>query len=313
MITESGSSKGETYHVSHITRLILAALLALCLSAARPASAQNFTFQTVDAPGRSYFDEIPILTFTFLNNNGLITQQYFGPNPPVGFGHTALLQDGVWSIIDVPGSIYTGGTRANSRGQVALGYALDDGVMHTAIWQRGVYTPFPDIPGYTLFPNAINDHGKLAGTAVDADGREHGFVGDAEHYTIFDHPLASPGTSPFSLNNAGTVIGWYDASDGTIQSFRRDGDQFEDIVPPDSIFSLALTINNAGVIGGAYLDSDFIAHGFLLRKGTYTMVDFPGAAQTKIDSVNDRGDISGGYIALDGSVHGFVATLIHGP
>jgi hypothetical protein len=291
----------------------LAALTALCLSAARPADAQNYVFQTVDAPGRSFFDEIPILTFTFINDTGLVTQQYFGPEPPVGLGHTALLHDGVWTILDVPGSTFCGCSRPNARGQVALGYAFADGVLHTAIWQRGAYSPFPDIPGYTLFPNAINNSGKLAGVAVDADGREHGFVGDAQRYAIFDHPLASPGTAPYSLNDAGTVIGWYDAPDGTTQSFKRDGEQFETIAAPGSLFSLALTINNAGVIGGAYLDSDFIAHGFLLRNGTYTRVDVPGAAQTKIDSVNDRGEIAGGYIGVDGSVHGFVAKPIPGP
>ena len=95
---------------------------------------------------------------------------------------------------------------------------------------------------------------------------------------------------------------------GTIQSFRRDGGQFETIAPPGSVFSFALTINNAGVIGGAYVDSDFNFHGFLLRHGTYTTVDFPGAPITKIDSISDRGEISGEYMAMDGGIHGFVAT-----
>lgn len=292
--------------------LVAGLMLLMALLIARPATAQNYTFQTVDAPGRSFFDEIPINTFTFINDTGLIAQQYYGPDAPVGWGHTAVLEDGVWSIIDVPGSLFSGGTRPNEKGQIALTYAFADGVQHIAIWRRGSYTLLPDLPGYTLIANAINNRGTLTGVAFDADGGEHGFVGDGANYTIFDHPLATPGTAPFSLNDAGVVVGIYDDPDGTIQGFRRDGDGFEKISAPGSVWTLVYTINNAGVIGGAYLDSDFLAHGFLLRHGTYTTVDYPGAWQTKIDCINDRGVVSGGYIAVDGSIHGFVATPIHG-
>src|SRR5262245_286470 len=70
------------------TRWVLAALAAVCLCTARPSAAQNYTVQTVDAPGKDFF-AIPIFNFTMINNTGVITQQYYGPDPPVGFGHTA--------------------------------------------------------------------------------------------------------------------------------------------------------------------------------------------------------------------------------
>jgi uncharacterized membrane protein len=219
----------------------------------------------------------------------------------------------VWSLLDVPGSLWCGGTNPNARGQVALTYALADGITRLAIWQHGSYALLPDLPGYEFWARGINNRGQVTGPVWDPAGNEHGFVRDAESVIFFDHPLASPGTAGFSLNDAGTVVGWYDAPDGTIQSFRRDGDQFAPIAPPGSVFSFALTINNAGVIGGVYTDTDFNYHGFILRQGVYTTVDFPGAVVTKIDSISDHGVISGEYIAVDGSVHGFVATPIPGP
>src|SRR5690349_19755760 len=103
-----------------IIRFTLAALAVFALSAARPAVAQSYTFQTVDAPGRDNF-AISLLNSTWRNDKGLLVQEYFGPDAPVGpRGHTALLQDGVWSVIDVPGSIWCGGSNPNNRGQVAL-------------------------------------------------------------------------------------------------------------------------------------------------------------------------------------------------
>lgn len=294
-----------------ITRWTVAAVAVLALSAVRPAAAQNYTFQTVDAPGVDH-SVASIFHSTWLSDTGLIVQQYFGPDSVYFWGHTAVLDGGAWSVIDVPGSLWCGGSNPNEQGEVALTYASTDGTVHLATWRGGEYTLLPDLPGYEMYARGINNRGQVAGFAFDADGNEHGFVRDAEQIRFFDHPLATPGTAAYALNDAGTVIGWYDAPDGTIQSFRLDGDQFETIAPPGSLITFALTINNQGVIGGAYLDSDFLAHGFLFREGTYTTVAGPGALEVKIDSVDERGRIAGGYIDLDGTAHGFVATPIRG-
>ena len=296
-----------------ITRWTLAALTVIALSASRPAAAQNYTFQTVDAPGVDH-SVISIHHCTWLSDTGLIVQQYFSPDDDLAtsWGHAALFQDGIWSLLDVPGSIWCGGTRPNAKGEVALTYASVDGANHMAIWRRGVYTLLPDLPGYEILAKGINNPGKVVGFAFDPAGNEHGFVRDVGGFTFFDHPLASPGTAAFAVNDTGTVIGWYDAPDGSVQSFRKDGGQFETIAPPGNIFTFALAINNSGVIGGVYLDTGFNFHGFLLRNGRYTVVDYPGAWITKIDSINDRGEISGDYITIDGITHGYVATPIPG-
>ena len=292
------------------TRWSLAALTALTVSAVPPAT-QEYVFQTVDAPDLDHSVE-SIFHSNWRNNSGLIVQQYYGTDSPYYWGHTAVLDRGAWSVIDVPGSLWCGGSNPNERGEVALTYASTDGTVHLAMWRGGEHTLIPDLPGYEMYARGINNLGQVAGFAFDSDGNEHGFVRDGEQTWFFDHPLATPGTAAYALNDAGTVIGWYDAPDGTIQSFRLDGDQFESIAPPGSVFTFALTINNQGVIGGGYLDGDFIPHGFLLRDGTYTTVDFPGASKCKIDSVDDRGRLAGAYIDSDGLAHAFVATPIKG-
>ena len=293
----------------NFTRWSLAALTALTVSAAHPAT-QGYIFQTVDAPDLDPSVE-SIFHSNWRNNDGLIVQQYFGTDSAYFWGHTAVLDRGAWSVIDVPDSLWCGGSNPNELGEVALTYASGDGTVHLATWRGGEYTLLPDHSGYEMYARGINNLGQIAGFAFDAEGNEHGFVRDGEEIFFFDHPLASPGTAAMVMNDAGTVIGWFDAPDGTIQSFRLDGDQFETIAPPGSIFTFALTINNQGVIGGGYLDGDFFPHGFLLQQGTYTTFDFPGALKSKIDSVDERGRIAGGYIDFDGTAHGYVATPIH--
>ena len=281
------------------------------IQSASPKHAQSFTFQTVDAPGRDH-SVIQINSATRISETGLIVQQYYGPDAPVGLGHTAVLQNGVWTVIDVPGSVWCAGSNANARGQVALAYATADGVVHQAIWQRGSYRLIPDLTGHEVWAKLINNRGQVVGPVWDPLGKEHGFVRDADGYTFFDHPLASPGTAAFSVNDVGTVVGWYDAPDGSIQSFLWDGDTFDSIAPPGSIFSFATSINDAGVVGGMYIDAAFNFHGFVLRSGVYTTIDFPGAMITKIDSITNRGEISGEYITFGWEVHGFVARPIPG-
>src|SRR5262245_22852845 len=89
------------------------ALVALAGVAAQPASAQNYSFQTVDAPGVDH-SVGSIFHSTWRTNTGLLLQQYFDSNPPNGWGRTACRRGGAWSIIDVPGSIWCGAGNPNS-------------------------------------------------------------------------------------------------------------------------------------------------------------------------------------------------------
>ena len=97
---------------------------------------QDYNFTTVDSPG--LYQEVDNGNFvTWVNNSGLVCQQYIGID---GNMHTAVLLEDGWKVIDVPGATNTAGTNANSQGRIALTYWGADGVAHLAIWKEGQYS-----------------------------------------------------------------------------------------------------------------------------------------------------------------------------
>src|SRR5690349_5932134 len=124
----------------------LIALTALVPTVVPPAPTQNYDFQVVDAPGADS-SVLSIFGSTWRNDSELVVQQYFGPNPQYFWGHTAVQDRGAWSVIDVPGSLWCGGSNPSDSGAVALTYASPDGTVHLATWRRGKYTFLSDVPG----------------------------------------------------------------------------------------------------------------------------------------------------------------------
>lgn len=111
------------------------------------------------------------------------------------------------------------------------------------------------------YPVQVNESGEIAGTVIDAQTSEHGFIRDASGViTEFDEPDAIPapnfGTIAQGLNNSGTVVG---------------GFQFTD---PNTHLEV-----NAGYVRTA--------------DGTYTAVPGPANALTVLSCVNDTGQFGG--------------------
>jgi hypothetical protein len=61
---------------------------------------------------------------------------------------------------------------------VALTYAMADGILRVAIYDHGKFLYQPEVPGYQIGVQGLNDRGQLAAVAIDATGVEHGFVGN---------------------------------------------------------------------------------------------------------------------------------------
>src|ERR1700684_869667 len=113
----------------------------------------------------------------------------------------------------------------------------------------------------------------------------------ASTFTTFQ-VTGSPSTIPQSINQAGTVAGYYfDASyvthgfarltDGTIVSFD----------PPASVETAPTAINRRGVIAGYFSDGTQ-SHGFVrTRKGKITVFDPPGSVRTVGVSIDRVGSI----------------------
>src|SRR5262249_13199927 len=107
------------------------AVTVLALAASAIAGTPSYSYLTIDPPfGQPGVDfEMQI---AWINDGGVISVQFQSPQSPMGLDnmHTAMLRDGVWSLIDVPGASSTGGTNPNNRGQIVLTYKFDDGVWH---------------------------------------------------------------------------------------------------------------------------------------------------------------------------------------
>ena len=283
------------------------------------ATPLEYTLETVDYPDKDLSDYMNQITF--MNNSGLIVQQYVLPGS-VNW-HTAVFNGKEWTVIDVPGSVQTGCTNPNSRGQIALIYAGADKVFHLAIWQRGHFTLLPDLPGYAFSTvNGLNDRGQVSGAVTDSTGVLLGLVMDTDRdnhrdndrdndqYWVFAAPGSEGVTWVLMTNNSGITVGTSLQPDG-FKPFIFDGKQFLDFDAPGvAVFNF---INNEGdMVGGrGYFAGNAV--GFLYVKGTWSDFNLANALQTTPWCITDKDQISGTYQAADGTCHGFIATPKHGP
>jgi hypothetical protein len=288
-------------------------LIAATLAYSQSPSAQDYNISTVDA-----LETDRDIQLTQINNDGLIAQQY---QSPVGAPfpqdlHGAVLRHDVWTMIDVPGAVWSGPSGLNSHGQLAITFARADGIIRMAVWQRGDLDYLPDIPGFMYGGNGFNDRGQIAGNAFYPDGSVHGLLGNSSHYEIFDYPTSELLiTIPAKINNGGTVVGEYDAtfglSDVSVHAFIKEGGKVSNIDLPGTEGTSALSLNDRGVIVGYFIVGGK-RHGFIRRGSDWVSFDVPGAEQTWVSDINDRGELAGVYRDVHGVTHGFLATPNHG-
>jgi len=126
-------------------------------------------------------------------------------------------------------------------------------------------------PGCNL---GLNQLGAIAGTYIDADSVNHGFVRSPDgKFTTFDAP------------GAGT------------NSYQGTG------CPSDC----PVSINDLGAITASYWDANFVSHGYLRSPdGKIVTVDPLGSTYTFPDGINDWGVITGYYVDANNVVHGFL-------
>ena len=182
------------------------------------------------------------------------------------------------------------------------------------------------------FPTSINTKGVIAGFYSDANTALHGFVRAVDGkntITEFNAPGAGTGghrgTSPISINTAGTIAGLYTdpgavrhgfvrTAKGAITTFDVSGAGTN-----STQGTMPASINTAGAITGTYRDANYVYHGFLRSKtGTITKFDAPGAGSgggqhkglqfqgTIPFAINSKGLICGTYSDASFVNHGFV-------
>ena len=308
---------------------VLWAFLLMALSAL--ALAPNATARAAESP--NIFNEYSVqilqpppdtteIWYVFINDKGDVVMQYFSEPPSgEGQGHTAVLENGQWKVIDVPDSFWCGTSNPNASGRIGVVYVMtpdddENGIWHNAIYDRGTYTPLRDHPDWGYGIQEINDHGMMTGIAFarDCEYRYRGLLLNASLslFKIFEPPGAYR-TYPFGINNAGWLVGFYNTAPHTkIKGFLSYlGDSFAPIDFPEAVGGIwPFAINNKGEIAGMYLDTDDMYKGFLVRGGKYFRFIIPNTQYNTVDWLVDNGSISGNLLGMDGKPYAFIAKRV---
>jgi probable HAF family extracellular repeat protein len=259
------------------------------------------------------FTKIDVPQATLTEANGNSTEEIVGDfNQGNKKKHGFVLNNGVFTTIDVPGAAATSINGVNELGQLAGTYF--DGMFHAFFESNGSFTTL-DPPGSIQTAGGfINLQGQVVGTYKDANKRRHGFIWSNGTFTTFSVPGDGPGfgTRAFGINDFGEVVGDYGTGQVPFHGFLRSstGD-FTTFDVPGVVQTTGEGINNAGTIVGFYIvEVQGPPHGFVLKNGVFMTVDVPdkkGNTQpTQIFSINANEEIVGTYFASDGMQHGFL-------
>jgi hypothetical protein len=126
-------------------------------------------------------------------------------------------------------------------------------------------------PGCAL---GLNQLGAIAGTYIDANSVQHGFVRSPYgEITTFDAPSAGTGSyqgtgcpsdCPMSLNDWGAITGIYIDANFVYHGYLRSPNgNITTFDPVGSVFTWSSGLNDFGAITGYYADANNVYHGFL--------------------------------------------------
>jgi hypothetical protein len=256
----------------------------------------SFRFVSIDVPNAS------ITIASGINPQGDIVGIYFDAN----FNeHGFLLKDGLFSTIDVPGSLV--GVPGSLQTEV-------NGISETGDIVGDYFAP-PGAPGAP------------ACTAWKPDGSPkpeciRGFLYRQGQFSDVLVP-GHPGSIPNSITPSGDIYGCVHDFDlgGSMYGFVRlhGGDDFtyktlmagggELANPADSV---PVSMNNGAtpggnIIVGLYFDvAQSKARGYVVQNGTFTPYDVPGSTSTETWGINPAAAFVGFYYDANGDQHGFV-------
>jgi PEP-CTERM motif len=218
---------------------------------------------------------------------------------------------------NVPGA--DGGTQVIgiSGSGTTVGFSITGGVTNGFAQNGGTFTTV-DQPG-TVFNQllGINKSGTIAAgysSATDPAGA----TGQTAYVVSGGPTFATPVFTPIplppnfnsqatSVNDTGTVVGFYDYSgSGLFSAFEDIGGTVTSFQAFGSTSTQALGINDLGEIVGDYVDAGGVMHGFLDDAGAFSTIDPLGSAGTTANGINDKGQIVGFYVLGDNTV-GFLA------
>jgi probable HAF family extracellular repeat protein len=266
----------------------------------RKPDPSQYTFTQIDFPGAF------VTAVSGINDRGQFTGAYIDAG---GTQHGFLLDDGVFTTIDFPGSADFNIARGiNDRGQIVGTFFDAQEITRSYLLDDGIFTLL-DIPGENGdTANGINNRGQIVGTFFDTADLPHGILFDKGAFTQFEPPGATASV-PSAINDHGQIVGFFADAGALVHGFFFDDSVFTRIdFPGTPPVTAAQGVNNRGQIVGAFGISFQQLHGFLLDDGAYTQIDFPGSILTSLFGINNRGQIVGRFAGADATPHSFLAT-----
>jgi hypothetical protein len=111
------------------------------------------------------------------------------------------------------------------------------------------------------------------------------------------------------VNNAGTVVGFYQPTSTTFTGFEDIAGMISSITFPGSVDTMALGVNDLGQIVGDYTLADGNMFGFLDTGGMFTTLDPFSSTAVTINGINDQGRVVGFYVDANGNTIGTVGAV----
>jgi len=133
---------------------------------------------------------------------------------------------------------------------------------------------------------------------------------DTYYSDTYLHTPLNAGYTPEGINNAGTIVGYY--NDGTLPIKNHGfilsgGSTYLPLDFPGSASTNCTHINDAGTIVGYYRDTQGYYHGFIQLNGASpTSLNYPGAKNTYAQGINNNGTIVGWWEDNNGRRYGFM-------
>ena len=333
----------------HTARLLLPAIgAALC---AHAASAQTYTFTTLDVPGQTLTQTTG--TPSSLNDHDVVVGSTFNSQQSqyqgfawqagnftlypschilVGINDKGLavgyasIGGGYCTVDTHTGQVKSFAVHAHGNlglqgiNQSAAVVATIEGSnqITRGLLLEGHSTTVLQAPGSAnkyggTYPSGINDAGTVVGYYSDTAGVVHGFTALNGSFASFDVP-GGTGTYPYVITASGDVGGGFltHGSGGTTVGFVRIGGVYSTILPPGATGSYVNGIGPGGEIVGGYVDAASAYHGFVDRGGSFVQIDVAGASYTTINSVNALGSLAGSFRDQNGDSHPFIAQCAMG-
>lgn len=155
------------------------------------------------------------------------------------------------------GGIYSEAIKITDDGRV-LGFsdtALERGSFKAFTWYKGVMTPLGTLGGMYSFPNAINRHGHVVGSAQTESGDMHAFFWNGKRMIDLG-TLGGSFSEALALNDDDVVVGNSTTPSGAGRAFVWRNGRMTDLGTLGGTFteSNAIAINSDGLIVGTSAD-----------------------------------------------------------